>query len=90
MNLDVDRFIKDMESVMKRHGFEDTASDDDIEEGSSSDLDFGMFFYCTFFLNKPALFNELLFMSGNVFQKHSVFVSFFFIKEPFQKTKFSE
>ncbi|XP_030498565.2 protein ecdysoneless homolog isoform X1 [Cannabis sativa] len=40
VNLDVDRFIKDMESVMKQQGFEDIASDDDIEEGSSSDLDF--------------------------------------------------
>lgn len=39
----MDRFIKDMESIMKRQGFEDIASDDDIEEGSSSDLDFGMF-----------------------------------------------
>ncbi|XP_062100434.1 protein ecdysoneless homolog [Humulus lupulus] len=40
VNLDVNCFIKDMESVMKQHGFEDIASDDDIEEGSSSDLDF--------------------------------------------------
>ncbi|KAL5556564.1 hypothetical protein UlMin_038800 [Ulmus minor] len=40
VDLDVDSFIKNMESVMKSQGFEDIASDDDIEEGSSSDLDF--------------------------------------------------
>ncbi|PON84738.1 Ecd family [Trema orientale] len=40
VDLDVDRFIKDMESIMKQQGLEDIASDSDIEEGSSSDLDF--------------------------------------------------
>ena len=43
VNLDVDRFLKDMESVMNHQGFEDMASDDDIEEGSFSDFDFGKF-----------------------------------------------
>ena len=32
-----------MESVMNHQGFEDMASDDDIEEGSFSDFDFGKF-----------------------------------------------
>lgn len=40
MELDVDRFIKDMESVMRRPGRED-GSDVDSGEGSSSDMDFG-------------------------------------------------
>ncbi|GMN34000.1 hypothetical protein TIFTF001_004465 [Ficus carica] len=40
VDLDVDRFIKDMESIMNHQGFEDIASGDEIEEGSSSDLDF--------------------------------------------------
>lgn len=39
VDLDVDRFIKDMESVMKRQGFEDVGSNADIEDGSSSDFD---------------------------------------------------
>ncbi|XP_075656130.1 protein ecdysoneless homolog [Castanea sativa] len=39
VDLDVDRFIKDMESVMKRQGFEDVGSNVDIEDGSSSDFD---------------------------------------------------
>lgn len=41
MDLDVDRFIKDMASVMKRQGFEDVGSNVDIEDGSSSDFDLG-------------------------------------------------
>ncbi|XP_015890584.2 protein ecdysoneless homolog isoform X2 [Ziziphus jujuba] len=40
VNLDVDSFIKEMESIMKRQGSQDDACDDDFEEGSSSDLDF--------------------------------------------------
>ncbi|KAI5668838.1 hypothetical protein M9H77_18691 [Catharanthus roseus] len=43
VNLDVDRFIKDMESVMKREGFHNDGSDVELEEGSSSDMDFGNF-----------------------------------------------
>lgn len=39
VELDVDRFIKDMESVMRRPGRED-GSDVDSGEGSSSDMDF--------------------------------------------------
>lgn len=39
VDLDVDRFVKDMESIMKRQGFEDAGSNVDIEEGSSSDFD---------------------------------------------------
>lgn len=41
VDFDVDRFMKDMESVMKFPGSEETGSDEDIEEGSSSDMDFG-------------------------------------------------
>lgn len=40
VDLDVNRFIRDMESIMKHQGFEDIAIGDDLEEGSSSDLDF--------------------------------------------------
>ncbi|XP_050140549.1 protein ecdysoneless homolog [Malus sylvestris] len=40
VDFDVDRFYKDLESIMKFEGNEDAASDDDNEEGSSSDLDF--------------------------------------------------
>ncbi|GAV61633.1 SGT1 domain-containing protein [Cephalotus follicularis] len=40
VDLDVDRFFKDIESVMNRQGVEDTGSDDDCEEGFSSDMDF--------------------------------------------------
>lgn len=43
MELDVERFIKDMESVIKNQGGEDVASDVDDDEGSS-DMDFGKFF----------------------------------------------
>lgn len=41
VDLDVDRFMKDMESVMKDQGCQDIADNDDSEEGSSSDMDFG-------------------------------------------------
>lgn len=44
----MDHFIKDMESIIKRQGFEGVASDEDFEEGSSSDMDFGMF--CIIFI----------------------------------------
>lgn len=40
VELDVDRFIKDMESVMRRPVHEDDTADVDSEEGSSSDMDF--------------------------------------------------
>ncbi|KAL6227644.1 hypothetical protein ACLB2K_001601 [Fragaria x ananassa] len=40
VDLDADCFFKDVESMMKSHGGEEGRSDDDIEEGSSSDLDF--------------------------------------------------
>ncbi|KAL6225073.1 hypothetical protein ACLB2K_003925 [Fragaria x ananassa] len=40
VDLDADRFFKDVESMMKSHGDEEASSDDDIEEGFSSDLDF--------------------------------------------------
>ena len=35
--------MKEMESIMKHQDTKDTASDDDFEDGSSSDLDFGEF-----------------------------------------------
>ncbi|XP_028785235.1 protein ecdysoneless homolog [Neltuma alba] len=38
VDLDVDQFIKDMESVMKHQGVKD--DDSDVEEGSSSEVDF--------------------------------------------------
>ncbi|KAF8377392.1 hypothetical protein HHK36_030769 [Tetracentron sinense] len=41
VDLDVDRFMRDMESVIGRAGCEGTASYADMEEGSSSDMDFG-------------------------------------------------
>lgn len=50
MDLDVDRFFKDVESMMKSHGGEEATSDDDIEEGSSSDLDFGKMYIFYLFL----------------------------------------
>ncbi|KDP29770.1 hypothetical protein JCGZ_18705 [Jatropha curcas] len=40
VDLDVDRFLKDMESVIKRHSPQDKASDVDTEEASSSDMEF--------------------------------------------------
>ncbi|XP_059641856.1 protein ecdysoneless homolog [Cornus florida] len=40
VDFDVDRFIKDMESVMRRPVSEDTGRDVELEEGSSSDMDF--------------------------------------------------
>lgn len=45
MDFDADQFIKEMESVMKRPG---EASNSNIEEGSSSDLDFGKIFMFMF------------------------------------------
>lgn len=47
MDLNVDRFIKDIESVMKRQGFENAGSDVDVE-GSSSDFDLGKL--CTIYI----------------------------------------
>ena len=47
MNFDVDQFLKEMESVMKRPGEADNSN---IEEGSSSDLDFGKIFMSMFIL----------------------------------------
>ena len=46
VDFDVDRFMKDMESVMGHQVSEDASSNLDIEEGSSSDsdMDFGNFF----------------------------------------------
>lgn len=41
VDLNVDRFMKDMESIMKCQENEDSASELDIEESSSSDMDFG-------------------------------------------------
>lgn len=40
VNIDVDRFIKEMESVMSQHASIETSTDVDIEDESSSDLDF--------------------------------------------------
>ncbi|KAK4430513.1 protein ecdysoneless [Sesamum alatum] len=40
VDFDVDQFMKDMETVMGHRGSKDTGSDFDVEEGSSSDLDF--------------------------------------------------
>lgn len=40
VDFDAERFMKDIESVMKVPGSEFTGSDVDIEEGSSSDMDF--------------------------------------------------
>lgn len=40
VDLDVDRFFKDMESVLGRHETEVTSPDGDAGEGSSSDMDF--------------------------------------------------
>ena len=37
----MDRFIKDMESVMRRSVREDAPADAETQEGSSSDMDFG-------------------------------------------------
>lgn len=41
MDLDVDIFIKDMESIMIRQGVKDDNSHDEEGSSSSSDLDFG-------------------------------------------------
>ncbi|XP_065875072.1 protein ecdysoneless homolog [Euphorbia lathyris] len=40
VDIDVDRFLKDMESVMKTRDPQDNTSDGDTEETSSSDMDF--------------------------------------------------
>ncbi|MCD7467353.1 hypothetical protein HAX54_004760 [Datura stramonium] len=40
VDFDVDLFMKDMESFMRRQGNEDNGSDLDIEEESSSDMEF--------------------------------------------------
>ncbi|KAK0603902.1 hypothetical protein LWI29_009917 [Acer saccharum] len=40
VDLDVDRFIQDMESVMRHQGYENTSKDVDSEEGSSSDMEY--------------------------------------------------
>ncbi|KAL2246666.1 UNVERIFIED_CONTAM: Protein ecdysoneless [Sesamum indicum] len=40
VDFDVDQFMKDMETVMGNRGSKDNGSDFDLEEGSSSDLDF--------------------------------------------------
>ncbi|KAJ0040144.1 hypothetical protein Pint_27695 [Pistacia integerrima] len=40
VDIDVDRFIKDMESVMRHQGSEETANNADSDKGSSSDMDF--------------------------------------------------
>ncbi|KAL0431834.1 UNVERIFIED_CONTAM: protein ecdysoneless [Sesamum radiatum] len=40
VDFDVDQFMKDMETVMGHRGSKDNGSDFDLEEGSSSDLDF--------------------------------------------------
>ncbi|KAK4411736.1 protein ecdysoneless [Sesamum angolense] len=40
VDFDVDQFMKDMETVMGHRGSKDNGSDLDLEEGSSSDLDF--------------------------------------------------
>ena len=41
VDFDADRFMKDMESVLRGQGFEDTGNDVDHGESSSSDMDFG-------------------------------------------------
>lgn len=41
MNIDVDRFIKEMESVTNHNTSMETTTDAENEDESSSDLDFG-------------------------------------------------
>lgn len=41
MDFDVDRFIKDMNSVMRCQGSEDPQIDNESDEASSLDMDFG-------------------------------------------------
>lgn len=53
MNLDVDQFIKDMESIMKPSDNE--AANNNIEEGSSSDPDFGEISCLSLLLNSFSL-----------------------------------
>lgn len=43
MDLDVDQFLKDMESAYKHSKDEGTAGAANFEEGSSTDMDFGKF-----------------------------------------------
>lgn len=64
MDLDVDQFFKEMESVMKCPG---EAANSNIEEGSSSDLDFGkisIFIYYHFYVYFVHFnsFGEILFI----------------------------
>ncbi|KAK8472226.1 hypothetical protein PHAVU_002G146800 [Phaseolus vulgaris] len=54
VNLDVDQFIKDMESIMKPSDNE--AANNNIEEGSSSDPDFGLNLLAICFANSPNFF----------------------------------
>lgn len=48
VDLNVDHFLKDLESIMKHQGFEDAGNKVDKEEGSSSDFDLGKL-YTIFF-----------------------------------------
>lgn len=46
MNLDVDRFMKDIESMLGSQGRGEQADDDsDGSEGSSMDMDFGISYF---------------------------------------------
>lgn len=45
VDFDVDRFMKDMESVINRPGYENNANEVDSEEGSSSDMEFGRYHF---------------------------------------------
>lgn len=38
----MEQFMKDMESVMKHKGFDNGGNDLELEEGSSSDMEFGI------------------------------------------------
>lgn len=66
MNLDVDSFMKEMESIMMRQGSQDAASEDDFEEGSSSDLDFGKFCSIIYLSDWTAYFHEFLYIHSFV------------------------
>lgn len=44
MEFDMDRFMKELESATRAPGGKDGGSDVDAEEGSSSDMDFGIFY----------------------------------------------
>lgn len=41
VDFDADQFMKDMEKLMGHHGSKDIGSDLDLDEGLSSDLDYG-------------------------------------------------